>query len=247
MVSARFAARSAFALLTASAFFCTGRLPAYASRCTASAPGIQIDNTWGWSAWGSFGLPGQQLKYALDVRNYDLGCGSSTFVVSLSAPSGFAVSMPSNSITLNSYSSGYVWAYVTSPSGIANGDYALSATVERAGTSTPSAPFTSYYKVYSSDTVAPSLFWPNPADGTTISGRSYNVVVSSTDDHAVKHIDLYIDDVFRSTTACDDIAYTCQLSYTWSLHGVTGRHAVTFKSYDWMGNVGTLTVTFTVS
>ena len=91
----------------------------------------------------------------------------------------------------------------------------------------------------------PTLFWPSPVDGTTISGRSYNVAVTSSDDHAVKKIDLYLDGAYASTTSCDDITYICQLNYSWSPR--TGQHTATFKSYDWMGNVGALTVSFTVS
>jgi hypothetical protein len=70
------------------------------------------------------------------------------------------------------------------------------------------------------------------------------MVVSSSDDHEVKTIDLYIDDVFKSETLCDDIAYTCQLSYSWA----TSRrpHTAKFESTDWKGNVGVLTVSFTV-
>jgi hypothetical protein len=99
--------------------------------------------------------------------------------------------------------------------------------------------------------VAPTLYWPNPGDGATISlqkgQKYYNVVVSSTDDHAVKKIELYLDSVYTSTTVCADISYSCQLAYQWSLSGVHGQHTATFKSYDWLGNVGVLTVTFTVS
>jgi hypothetical protein len=190
-------------------------------------------------------MPGQQLTYAIDVRNYDIGCGSSSFVINVAVPSGFAISMPTNAIGLKSYSSGYLWAHVTSPTAIADGDYPLSVTVERGGSSSPSAPSTSYYKVYTSDSVAPTLFWPNPGDGNTVSGRSYTFTVSSSDDHAVKKIDLYLDGAYVSTTTCDDITYICQLNYTWSPR--TGQHTATFKSYDWMGNVATLTVGFTVS
>ena len=100
--------------------------------------------------------------------------------------------------------------------------------------------------MYSTDSVAPTLFWPNPGDGTTITGRSYNVAVSSSDDHAVKKIDLYIDNVYKSEVLCDDVSYTCQLNYSWSLGGATGQHTATFKSYDWMDNVGVSTVSFTV-
>ena len=118
---------------------------------------------------GSFGLPGQRLTYAIDVMDNDVGCGSSTFALSLSAPSGFSVSLPTTTISLKSGSSGYLWVYVTSPATAADGDYPLVAKVTRGGTS---GSFTSYYKVYSSDTVAPALYWQNPADGQTISGRS---------------------------------------------------------------------------
>jgi hypothetical protein len=214
--------------------------------CTRNAPGISIDNNWAWGQTGSWGLPGQQLAYGIKVVNYDIGCGSSSFVAGLSAPSGFSVSFPTNAISLKSSYSGYLWGNVTSPNAIADGDYPLTVTVQR--TATPSsATSTSFYKVYSSDTVAPTLYWPNPGDGTTITGNSYNVVVSSRDDHAVKSVDLYIDNVFKSTTSCDDIAYSCSLSYKWALSGVSGQHTATFRSYDWLGNVGVLTTTFTVN
>ena len=49
------------------------------SGCTLGAPRASIDNTWAWGSPGSWGLPGQQLKYAIDVFNNDVGCGSSSF------------------------------------------------------------------------------------------------------------------------------------------------------------------------
>jgi hypothetical protein len=211
--------------------------------CTPKTPGVVIDNNWQWGSPGSFGLPGQQLKYAIDVINYDVGCAASTFTVSVSAPSGFAVSIPASTVSLKSSSSGYAWAYVTSPSGSSDGDFPLIVTIQRAGPSNSTASASSYYKVYSSDGAAPTLYWPNPGDGSAISGRSYNVAVSSGDDHAVKRIELYIDNAYVSASVCDDIGYTCQLNYPWAT--TAGQHAATFKSYDWMGNVGVLTVSFT--
>jgi len=182
--------------------------------------------------------------YAIDVINYDVGCGSSSFVVSVSASGGFSVSPPTSTISLKSASSGYLWAYVTSPSVIADGDSPLTVTVQREG-STQTASTTSWYKVYSSDTVAPTLYWPSPGDGATITGRSYNVAASSNDDRAVKKIELYLDNAYVSTKACDNVSYTCQINYGWSTR--LGQHTATFKSYDWMGNVGVLTTTFTVN
>jgi hypothetical protein len=71
------------------------------------------------------------------------------------------------------------------------------------------------------------------------------VIVSSSDDHAVKKIDIYIDNSYMSTTTCDGIAYTCKGYYEWSV-GARGQHTATFKSSDWLGNVGVMTTTFTV-
>jgi hypothetical protein len=211
--------------------------------CTRKTPAVIVDNNWAWGSPGSYGTPGQQLTYAIDVINYDVGCGSSSFVVGVSAPSGFSVSLPTNTISLKSSSSGYLWAHVTSPSVIADGDYPLVVTVQRSGSS-ENASTTSWYKVYSSDLVAPTLYWPSPGDGATITGRSYNIAVSASDDHAVKQIDLYLDNAHVSTKACDDVSYTCQLNYGWSTS--LGQHTATFKAYDWMGNTAVLTTTFTV-
>jgi Bacterial Ig domain len=218
------------------------------SGCTQATPGVSVDNTWGWGQWGSWGLAGQERMYSVHVMNNDVGCGSSSFVINLSAPGGFSVSIPTSSITVSSRSSAYLSAHVTSPTWAANGDYPLTATVQRAGEA-PAASFTSYYRVYSSDNTLPTLFWPNPGDGTSISGRSYNVTVSSNDDHQVTKIELYLDAASAptATTLCDGIAYTCQLNYKWAIRRVHGQHTATFKSYDWVGNVGVLPVTFNVN
>jgi hypothetical protein len=216
--------------------------------CTAGAPRVSIDNTWAWGSWGAWGMPGQTLSYAINVGNNDLGCGSSTFVVDLTAATGFSVSIATNTISLASASSGYVWANVTSPSGAADGNYPLVASVQRAGTSGSAvASETSYYKVYSTDTVAPKLYWMNPSDGGTLSGSSTYVGFSSSDDHAVKRLDLTLDGVSVGSKLCDNISYDCQISYKWSIGRVSGQHTATYTSTDWMGNVSTQTANFTVN
>lgn len=223
-----------------------GGITGSSTSCTPAAPQVSIDNNYAWGSRGSWGLPGQQLMYGVQVGNYDDGCGASTFTIAVAAPSGFSVSVPTNSITLGSSSSGYLWVYVTSPSVVADGDYPLTVTVQRSGASTAQGSGTSYYKVYSSDTSAPTLFWSSLSDGQAISGTSYTVSVSSSDDHAVRKIDLYLDGAYVSTTNCDDISYICQLSYKWSLNRARGSHIATFRSTDWSGNVGVLSVGFAV-
>lgn len=61
----------------------------------------------------------------------------------------------------------------------------------------------------------------------------------------MKQIELLVDGASMTTAQCDDVAYACQLSYKWPM-GSPGQHTATFKSYDWLGNVGVLTVGFTV-
>jgi hypothetical protein len=211
--------------------------------CTASPPAIAVQNNWAWGQTGSWGMPGQQLGYQIQVINNDVGCGSSSFSLSVSAPTAFSVSLPASTISVNSSSSSYVWAYVAAPAAITDGDYPLTITVARAGVSVSA---TTYYKVYSADSTAPTLFWSNPSDGQAVSGSSYMVNVSSSDDHAVKQIDFYLDGAYVSSTSCDDITYICQLSYKLSLNHMSGQHTATFKATDWMGNVGVSSVIFTV-
>jgi hypothetical protein len=207
-----------------------------------------VDNNWAWSQTGSWGLRGQQLTYALQVRNYDLRCSASSFVVTAVVPNGFSVSMPTTTIGLKSSTSAYLWAYVTSPTTAADGDYPLSVSVQRAGSLSPAASAaTSYYKVYSTYTVAPKLYWENPSDGGSLSGRTTYVGFTLSDDHAVKSLDLSIDGVSVASVLCDDISSDCEVSYKWSIRRVHGQHTATYKSTDWMGNVATQTANFTVN
>jgi len=215
------------------------------SSTCGTAPRASITNTWAWGASGAWGLPGQQVGYQVMVFNDDVNCGSSTFNVSVSAPQGFSVSIPQQSITLGSASTGNLWVYVTSPSDAADGDYPLTVTASRSGASSAS---TSFYKVYSSDTTGPKLYYANPANGDAVTGRSLNIGVASSDDHAVKRLELYLDGALKTSASCENnVAFECQISYTWAIRRVHGQHTATFKSYDWMGNVSTLISTFTVN
>jgi len=190
-------------------------------------------------------MPGQQLKYLVQVRNNDIGCSAASFEVKISAPDGFSVSLPTSAVSLRQGKTAYLWASVMSPSAIADGDYPLEATVTRSGTPSDTASFTSYYKVYSSDSTAPTWVLLNPAAGQTINGNSFSVVAWSRDDHAVKEIKLYMDGQYMSSAVCDNISYQCELSYNWRL-GPPGLHEARFEATDWMGNVAVETANFTV-
>jgi tryptophan synthase alpha subunit len=91
------------------------------------------------------------------------------------------------------------------------------------------------------------LYWTNPSDGGALSGRTAYVGFTSSDDHAVKKLDLSLDGVAVGSVLCDNISSDCQVSYKWSIRRVHGQHTATYKSTDWLGNVATQTATFTVN
>jgi hypothetical protein len=217
------------------------------SGCTTHEPRVVINNTWAWASKGSWGMPGQTITYALFVANDDVGCKASTFQVSVHAPQDFTVSIPTEAIQLDASSSGYVWADVTSGKGTSDGDFKLEASVQRSGSAAPvSIGDESWYKVYSSDSTGPKESWLNPADGSSITGRTTYVGFASSDDHAVREMEVLLDGVVVTTVICRGITFDCQASYGWSIRRVHGEHSATFISTDWMGNATSKTVTFTV-
>jgi hypothetical protein len=232
-------------LVAGSTFAAKGGHGSTSGACTTNAPTIDVQNNWAWGSPGSWGMPGQKLGYYVRVTNNDVGCSSTTFVISVSAPDSFSVVVPTRTVKLAATSAGYLWAYVTSPASAADGNYPLVARVQRSDAPDPEDSYKSYYKVYSADAAAPSLFWSNPWDGQTITSRSFNMTVSSSDDHAVKKIELYLDGAAVATKACNDITYICQLNYSWRRKA--GSHTARFVATDWMGNKGTLSVSFTAN
>jgi hypothetical protein len=232
-----------FGLIAGTAFAAKG-----GGGCTPAAPRVAIENTYAWSSWGSYGMAGQTLLFQVSVSNYDDGCRAATFVVHVTAPDGFIVSLPTDTVSLRAGRTTYLSAWVTSPDGAVNGDYAIQASAARAGGTGESAAsgdsFTSYYMVYSSDEAAPDLFWVSPGDGAGVEARSFNIAATARDNRAVRKVDLVLDGVLVSTVDCDGIAFSCQLVYTWSTS--PGDHVATFRARDWMGNVSEHTSTFTV-
>jgi len=208
-----------------------------------SAPLVNIVNTYAWASFGSWGTPGEQLSYAIDVINNDSGCGSSTFTVSLTAPSGFAVSAPV-SVSVGSGADGYAMGTATSPVTAADGNYAISATASRSGSA--SATGQSLYMVYSSDSTAPAEYWWTPAQGAAVSGRSLSVGFTASDEHRIAQLSVAIDGAAVASTTCS-VTYDCQLAYNWSIRRVSGTHTATFTARDAVGNVASTTHTFSVN
>lgn len=219
--------------------------------CVTGTPGVFPQNSSSHSVSGTYGLPGQQLKYIIGITNYDKNCSASIFTLNVAAPAGFVVSNPSTTISVNSASQAFVTVYITSLSSAADGDNPITVTATRASTPSSSTA-TTYYRVYSSDITAPVLYWTYPGDGQTISAGkgksgSYSYIsFESQDDHAVKMVEVYVDNVLLSTVNCENISPECGVSYKWPIKGQNGQHTATFKAYDWKGNVGSQVNSFTV-
>jgi hypothetical protein len=81
----------------------------------------------------------------------------------------------------------------------------------------------------------------------TLSGRSAYVGFASSDDHALRQLDIFLDNALVATTLCDNIVYECQPSYKWTIRRVRGHHKVTFRSTDWVGNVSSYTANFALN
>jgi len=186
------------------------------------------------------------------MLNYDTVCATSNFTLSVSAPDGFNVSVPITTFSVKATTQAYFWAYVTSPTPIADGDYPVTLTVTRASDSASTATATNYYKVYSTDTSAPTLYWNSPSQGMAISSKgknssNFNVSISANDDHTTKQIETYIDGALVDTMSCDGISYSCTSYFGWSPKGKIGQHTATWKASDWLGNVATSTASFSVN
>ena len=176
-----------------------------ASGCTQNAPRVSVANTFAWASPGSWGFPGQQLAYSVGVSNADSGCSSSSFVVKVSAPTGFAVSTPTSTMTVNSGSTGYLRVYVTSPATAADGDYPLTVTVEHAGAPSPATK--SSTRLLREHGYAEGVL-DNVSDGAVLSGRTTYVGFASSDDHAVKKLEVFLDNVLVAAKDCDNVAYS---------------------------------------
>lgn len=237
---------AAVALYLAAAPAQAGKPSGSSGTCVPSTPDVHIVNTYAWASPGSWGMPGEQLSYAIDVMNRDSGCGSSSFSVSLAAPAGFTASAPIT-VSVASGTDAYASGTVTSPAGVPDGTYQVTASVSRSGSSAAAATGQSVYKVYSADATAPSEYWMNPADASAITGRSTNVGFAASDDHQVTQLSIAIDGVTVASTACGNTSYECQLSYAWSTRRVSGVHTATFVARDYAGNVASTKAAFSVN
>jgi Bacterial Ig domain len=214
-------------------------------RCVPAQPQVSIQNTYGWSQFGSWAAPGETYPYDVVVYNQDVNCRAARFNLASTLPSGFTMDMPTTSLSIKSSSFALLHLHVTSPATTADGDYAFQEKVWRDLDPSSEGFGNSIYKVYSKDTQPPVFGWWSPADGQTVADNPA-FTVSLSDEHRVRRLELYIDGVPIYAKDYDPIVqYNMSFQYTWPTKGVArGLHTMRAVGYDGSGNRADWTTSF---
>jgi hypothetical protein len=261
--SSRSFSNKSFIFMTAIVFGVVGSVMTFTSfaaraTCIPDQPVARFQNTYKWASWGTNAKAGERVGYLASVTNFDQNCGTSTFNITVTAPDGFLVENAIQTVTLDSgtnrdYSTinKDFEVYITSPAGLGDGDYPITITATKQdGTTNKSATdATSYYKVYSVDTTAPTMMWKSDLNGKTVSvsDRTLQISHNSTDNKRVKQVQILIDgSVVASRDCTTHVGYSCDTRYDLDLRKNKGVHNLVLSATDFSGNTLKNEQTFTV-
>jgi chitinase len=102
------------------------------------------------------------------------------------------------------------------------------------------------YFTQTTDTTAPSTSFSQPSSGATVIG-SQPVNIFASDNIGVTKVEFYVDGALKSSLTTAN-GGTNTYSFTWDSTKVTnGSHTLMSKAYDAAGNVGTSSITVSVS
>ena len=102
------------------------------------------------------------------------------------------------------------------------------------------------YFTQTTDTTAPSTSFSQPSSGATVIG-SQPVNIFASDNIGVTKVEFYVDGALKSSLTTAN-GGTNTYSFTWDSTKVTnGSHTLMSKAYDAAGNVGTSSISVTVS
>ena len=220
--------------------------------CNPGLPEVRFSNSYEWGPTsGSWATHEQAREFPVGIYNYD--CQQATYDISVKVPEGFTAVLDRPQITLAATLPGKtvqadsVGLLVTSPKGIADGNYTIEVTVQSTTKPSMTAAATAFYKLYSSDTSKPYIGATNPF-GTFKASRATGVWAHSYDDHQVKLVEYYIDGKLMGAEDCtQEITYACDLHATWDSTRAIGTHTFLYKSTDMFGNSSTKTEVITVT
>jgi hypothetical protein len=172
------------------------------------------------------------------VQLSNWSCATATVTANVVVPAGFTVEPASVSVSLGSRQSALRTVYVTSPADVAVADHAVVVTASAATRTGPVTgnTETSLYKVYTTDTVAPTAALQSHFTGSTVTG-TVQLSHGFRDDHMVRRTDLYIDGAPVASANSDGITYELNAAYNWDTRSMSkAQHTVEWKTYDDFGN-----------
>lgn len=187
------------------------------------------------------GSPAQALSFTLTVQNNDTAaCGSSTFGLTSSGPSGFTQTPASSQVSVAPGASVTVPVTITSTNSVTAGFYAFTNTVKNNAATSYVANADLTYTISTADTIAPTVTLSSPANGSTIAGKTV-IAATSNDNVAVASMEIWIDGQLRASNTSGSI------SYTWNVNKrvTKGTHTIIVKAYDTSGNLGQQQATVT--
>ncbi|MCO6431365.1 MAG: hypothetical protein J5J00_10935 [Deltaproteobacteria bacterium] len=202
--------------------------------CSAGTPAISLS-----PATNSTSTPGAPLSYTVTVKNNDApSCGSSTFSLSSSVPSGWSASFASSTMSLGAGASGSTTLTIAPPATVGDGQYSFSLQVSAAGHSSATGSGT-----YVLDGAAPSVP-SNLSASTQTSKKRTNVSLSwSAANDSGSGIAGY--DILRNGAVIGQTSGT-GTSYTDS-NVASGTHSYNVRARDAAGNTSALSNTAQVT
>ena len=201
--------------------------------CLTTSPLVSVSPTSQSSA------PGTNVVYNVSVTNANTtACGTGTFNLAQTLPSGFNGSFAASSLSIAAGASVSTTWTAGSPAGTPNGTYTLTASATGSGTGNSAASHASDI-VYADNTV-PTVSITNPAGNAVVSGNAVIISATALDDIGVQAVQFYVDGVLLSTDTSGP--YTVR----WNLRkAASGSHTIKVRAVDAAGNAGEQSITVT--
>jgi len=206
--------------------------------CVRSDPAVSVAPS------SRTGAAGASLAYSVTVTNKNsAACGTSTFALSQSLPTGFAGSLGANSLAIAAGSSVSTNWTVNSSTAVADATYTLTASAADSATGVNIGAHASAV-VYTApaDTTPPALTIVSPSAGAMLAGNKAVITATATDASGVAAVEFYVDNVLLARDTATPY------SANWNLRKfAAGTHAIRVHAIDARGNVSEQTITVTLT
>ena len=195
--------------------------------CVRSAPLVSVSPT------SQTAGPGVAVNYTVNVTNTNTAyCGSTTFNVSQSLPSGFSGNLNAPSLAIAAGASASASWSVTSATTSLPATYTVTAIATDATNGNAGSNHAS--DIVYTDATAPTVSIGSPLAGSTLNaGGRIALSASVTDNSAIRAVEFYVGNTLIATDT------SAPYSATWNTRrAAPGGYTITVKAYDAAGNVG---------